>query len=191
MIDNESLIHAIQHNFPKNKSIVFVGMMGAGKSTVGRRLAFQLDMDFIDTDLEIENAAQLSISEIFAHYGEAHFREIERKIVTRLLTENKGIISVGGGAFMDEALRQHIHAHGISIWLHSDFETLMKRVHNQDHRPLLAQNDPEEVMRKLIETRYPIYQKSDISIENNDLALDKTINVVLSSVYNYLNTQPR
>jgi len=184
--DPDFHIAEIKRFLPAEKSVVFVGMMGAGKSTVGRRLAFQLNMNFIDTDVEIENAAQLSISEIFADYGEKHFRDIEKKIIIRLLKENKGVISVGGGAFMDESLREHIREQGISIWLHADFDTLMKRVHNQEHRPLLTQDDPEKVMRNLIEKRYPIYQQSDISIANNDLSLDKTMQIVLSSLYNYL-----
>lgn len=186
MDQNDINIEVIKSTLSHDKSIVFVGMMGAGKSTIGRKLAFKLGMDFIDTDLEIENAAQLSISEIFAHYGEAHFREIEKKIIIRVLQENKGVISVGGGAFMDEDLRNHIHQQGISIWLRADFETLMTRIHNQDHRPLLTQSSPEEVMRKLIEARYPTYEKSDIIIENDDLTMDKTIDVVLDALGTYL-----
>lgn len=186
MSSNVVNIQMIKDRLPFNKSIVFVGMMGAGKSTIGRRVAFKLDMDFIDTDLEIENAAQLSIAEIFAHYGEDHFREIEKKIIIRILKEKKGVVSVGGGAFMDESLREHIHQQGISIWLRADFETLMKRIHNQDHRPLLTQNSPEIVMKKLIETRYPIYEKSDIIVENDDMSLDKTVDIVLNSLWEYL-----
>lgn len=170
-----------------DKSIVFVGMMGAGKSTIGRRVAFKLGIDFIDTDLEIENAAQLSISEIFAHYGEQHFRDIEKKIIMRLLSEKKGVISVGGGAFMDESLRNYIHQYGVSVWLRADLETLMKRVDNQGHRPLLSQDDPRKVMEKLIAVRYPIYEKSDIIIQNNDISPDKTVDMVLNDLYDFLN----
>lgn len=185
--NNQSIIETIKKKFPKNKSIVFVGMMGAGKSTIGRRVAFKLDMDFIDTDFEIENSAQLSISEIFADYGEAHFRDIEKKIIMRLLSEKKGIISVGGGAFMDEHLRNYIHQYGISIWLRADFETLMKRIDNQSHRPLLTQDDPKIVMRKLITERYPVYEKSDIIVQNNDTIPDKTVDLVLATLHDYLN----
>lgn len=184
--NHQSVIDYIKSRLPKDKSIIFVGMMGAGKSTVGRRVSFKLDMDFIDTDLEIENAAQLSISEIFAHYGEKHFREIEKKIIMRVLVESKGIISVGGGAFMDESLRDYIHKYGISIWLRADFETLMKRIHNQGHRPLLTQDDPETVMKKLIELRYPIYEKSDIIVQNNDISPDKTVDFVFEALSDYL-----
>jgi shikimate kinase len=182
------IIDTIKNKLSKDKSIVFVGMMGAGKSTIGRRVAFKLDMDFVDTDLEIENAAQLSISEIFAHYGEQHFRKIEKKIIMRLLAEKKGVISVGGGAFMDENLREYIHQYGISVWLRADFETLMKRVDNQGHRPLLSQDDPKIVMKKLIDLRYPIYEKSDIIVQNNDISPDKTVDIVLDNLYEYLNT---
>jgi shikimate kinase len=163
--------------------------MGAGKSTIGRRVAFKLDMDFVDTDLEIENAAQLSISEIFANYGEKHFREIEKKIIMRLLLEKKGVISVGGGAFMDEILRDYIHQHGISVWLRADFETLMKRVDNQGHRPLLTQDNPKTVMKKLIDVRYPIYEKSDIIVQNNDISPDKTVDIVLDNICTYLHNR--
>ena len=185
-VNHQNIIDNIKYNIPKNKSIVFVGMMGAGKSTIGRRVAFKLDMDFVDTDLEIENAAQLSISEIFAHYGEKHFRDIEKKIIMRLLAEKNGIISVGGGAFMDETLREYIHKYGISVWLRADFETLMKRIDNQEHRPLLTQDDPEIVMKKLIIARYPIYEKSDIIVQNNDISPDKTVDLVLATLNQYL-----
>ncbi len=183
---SDIIIDYIKKNLPKDKSIVFVGMMGAGKSTIGRRVAFKLNMDFIDTDLEIENAAQLSISEIFANYGETHFRDIEKKIIMRLLAETKGIISIGGGAFMDNTLRDYINNHGISIWLRADFETLMKRIHNQDHRPLLTQGNPEAIMQKLIDVRYPIYEQSNIIIQNNDISPDKTVDYVLDSLNQYL-----
>ncbi len=183
---SDTIIDYIKKNIPHNKSIVFVGMMGAGKSTVGRRVAFKLDMDFIDTDLEIENAAQLSISEIFAHYGEKHFRDIEKRIIMRVLSESKGIISVGGGAFMDDTLRDYINNYGISIWLRADFDTLMKRIRNQEHRPLLTQDNPETVMKKLIDIRYPIYEKSHIIVQNNDITPDKTVDFVLESLNNYL-----
>ncbi len=189
MFEQDALINFIKSRMPKDKSIVFVGMMGAGKSTVGRKLAFKLDYDFIDTDLEIENAAQLSISEIFANYGEAHFRDIEKKIIIRLLNDMSGIISVGGGAFMDDELRQAIHEKGISIWLKADLETLLNRVHKQEHRPLLMQDNPEKVLRNLIDKRYPVYGQSNITVKNNDISPDKTVELVVDSLANYLKRQ--
>ena len=182
-------IKRIKKLLPAHKSIVFVGMMGAGKSTVGRKISFKLDMDFYDTDVEIENAAQLSISEIFATYGEAHFREIEKKIITRILNESRGVISIGGGAFMDEQLRHHIQSHGISLWLRADLETLLSRVHKQEHRPLLTQGNPEDVLKNLIDKRYPIYEKSDIIVQNNYLVPEKTVDIVLGALLDYLAKQ--
>lgn len=170
----EEHIRIIKQFLPKNRSIVFVGMMGAGKSTVGRKVAFKLEKDFVDTDVEIENAAQLTISEIFSLYGEEHFRDIERKIIHRLLGERRGVISVGGGAFMDENLRQAITQNGVSIWLKADFDVLMSRVHRHSHRPLLDTADPEIVMKRLIDQRYPIYAQSDITISNTYSTADMT-----------------
>lgn len=171
---------------PVNQSIVFVGMMGAGKSTVGRKVAFKLQKDFVDTDFEIENSAQLSISEIFSLYGEKHFREIEQRVICRLLEERKGVISVGGGAFMNNELRSAINKHGISVWLKADFDTLMERVHRHDHRPLLEQDNPEDVMRRLIDARYPIYAQSHLTINNSSNIADMTVSKTLEELAHYV-----
>ena len=186
MNETEEHLHIIKQFLPKNRSIVFVGMMGAGKSTVGRKVAFKLEKDFVDTDVEIENAAQLSISEIFSLYGEEHFRDIERKIIHRLLEERCGVISVGGGAFMDETLRQAITQNGVSIWLKADFDVLMTRVYRHSHRPLLDTADPEIVMKRLIDQRYPIYAQSDITISNTHSTADMTAEQTFCELANFV-----
>lgn len=176
----------INRHLPADQSIVFVGMMGAGKSTVGRKIAFKLQKDFVDTDFEIENSAQLSISEIFSLYGEKHFREIEQKVICRLLEERKGVISVGGGAFMNDSLRSAINKSGVSVWLKADFNTLMERVHRHDHRPLLEQDNPEDVMRRLIDVRYPIYEQSHITINNSSNIAELTVSKTLEELAQYV-----
>ncbi|MEM6603074.1 MAG: shikimate kinase [Pseudomonadota bacterium] len=182
-------IDTINRFLPSDHSVVFVGMMGAGKSTVGRKVAFKLQRDFIDTDVEIENSAQLTISEIFSIYGEQYFRDIEQRIICRLLKERVGVISIGGGAFMNETLRRSIAENGISIWLKADFETLMARVHRHDHRPLLEQDDPEKVMRRLIDERYPIYGQSDITVNNSNNLAETTVGETLSQMAHYVQTR--
>ena len=184
--NDDDYAEIINRALPADQSIVFVGMMGAGKSTVGRKVAFKLQKDFVDTDFEIENSAQLTISEIFSLYGEKHFREIEQKVICRLLEERKGVISVGGGAFMNDALRDAINKSGISIWLKADFDTLMERVHRHEHRPLLEQDNPEDVMRRLIDARYPIYEQSHITINNSSNIADLTVSKTLEDLAQYV-----
>jgi shikimate kinase len=184
--NDDDRIAVIKKHLPPHRSIVFVGMMGAGKSTVGRKIAFKLGQDFVDTDVEIERSAQLTISEIFSLYGETHFREIEQKIICRLLNERCGVISVGGGAFMNQSLRDAIKEHGISVWLKADFNILMDRVHRHEHRPLLDTDNPEDVMRRLIDTRYPIYEQSDIIVNNSHHIADMTVDHTLTQLAHYM-----
>lgn len=150
------------------RSIVLVGLMGAGKSTIGRRLAGRLDLPFVDADAEIERAAGKSIEDIFAEHGEAHFRSGERKVIARLLRSGPQVLATGGGAFMDEATRRAIGEKGVSVWLKASLPLLMKRVNRRNHRPLLKTKDPEAVMRKLIEQRHPVYENADIVVESRD-----------------------
>jgi shikimate kinase len=151
-------------------AIVLVGLMGAGKSTVGRRLAERLDIRFVDADLEIEKAAGKTIPEIFADHGETYFREGEKKVIARLLGNGPQVMATGGGAFMNEETRHNIRANGVSIWLRADLPLLLKRVRKRSNRPLLREGDPESVMRRLIDARYPIYAEADITIESRDVA---------------------
>ena len=149
-------------------SIVLVGLMGAGKTTVGRRLASALSIPFRDADQEIEKAAGMTISDIFEVHGEAHFRDGERRVIQRLLTGGPQVLATGGGAFMDAETRSAIRDAGISIWLRGDLDLLMKRVSRRPTRPLLKKN-ARAVMRKLMEERYPVYQTADMTVDSRDL----------------------
>lgn len=151
-----------------SRSIVLVGMMGAGKTSVGRRLSHALHLPFVDADMEIEKAANQSIAEIFAHYGEAHFREGERRVVARLLAGGRSVLATGGGAFMNAETRESCRANGVSIWLKADVPVLMERVRKKGNRPLLDDPDPEGVMRRLLEVREPLYAQADITIASRD-----------------------
>jgi shikimate kinase len=152
------------------RSIVLIGMMGAGKSAIGRRLAERLDLPFVDADTEIEAAAGCSIADIFATHGEAHFRDGERRVIARLLAEQGQIVlATGGGAFMNPETRARIAETGISVWLKADLDVLMRRVRKRSNRPLLKTADPEAVMRDLMEKRHPVYGLADITVTSRDV----------------------
>ncbi len=165
-----------------NRPIVVVGLMGAGKSSVGRRLAEKLKIPFVDADHEIEAAAGKSVSEIFADHGEAYFREGERKVIARLLAGGTQVLATGGGAFIDDETRGRIQDHGVSVWLKAPLELLMKRVMKRQGRPLLQAADPESVMRDLIEKRYPIYSFADITVESRDVQHNNMVNDVIRAL---------
>jgi shikimate kinase len=164
------------------RSIVLIGLMGAGKTAVGRRLANRLELPFIDADTEIEVAAGASISEIFAEHGEAYFRQGERKVIKRLLGEGRQVLATGGGAYMDPETRATIKARGLSVWLKADLKVLLKRVGRRDNRPLLAGGDPEKVMKTLIEERYPIYAEADVTVESRDVPHDVIVGAVIDAL---------
>lgn len=152
-----------------DRSIVLVGIMGAGKTTVGRRLARHLGVGFADSDVEIEKAAALPVSEIFAVFGEAEFRSGERRVIARLLDEPKPyVIATGGGAFMNDETRALIKRRALSIWLKADIDVLMDRVSRRDTRPLLRTSDPRAVMEKLLNQRAPIYAEADLHIDTDN-----------------------
>jgi shikimate kinase len=153
----------------KSRSLVMVGLMGCGKSSVGRRLAAKLALPFIDADEEIERVAQKSITEIFADHGEAFFRDRECKVITRLLASGPQVLATGGGAFVNPDTRAQIEASGVSIWLKAELSVLMRRVNKRENRPLLKVADPEAVMRDLMAARYPVYAQADITIESRDV----------------------
>lgn len=157
------------------RSIVLVGLMGAGKTTVGRRLAAALGLSFVDADSEIEAAAGQSIPEIFAQYGEDYFRDGERRVIARLLEGGPQVLATGGGAFMDAGTRERIAEKGVSVWLRADLDLLMKRVLRRSHRPLLMQKDPEAVMRRLIDERYPVYGHAQIIVDSSDVPHDAIV----------------
>ena len=164
------------------RSIVLIGLMGAGKTAVGRRLANRLDLPFIDADTEIEVAAGASISEIFAEHGEAYFRQGERKVIARLLENGPQVLATGGGAYVNPDTRANIKAHGLSVWLKADIKVLMKRVGRRDNRPLLVAGDPEKVMKKLMEERYPIYAQADVTVESRDVPHDVIVGAVIDAL---------
>jgi shikimate kinase/3-dehydroquinate synthase len=164
------------------RSIVLIGMMGAGKTSVGRRLAQRLGLEFVDADTEIEAAHRMTISEIFAKHGEAYFRDGERRVLARLLAEGRNVIATGGGAFMNDDSRTRIFESGISVWLKADFDVLMRRVRKRSNRPLLATADPEATLRRLMDERYPIYALADITVVSRDGPHDAVINDLLTAV---------
>lgn len=154
-------------NYTAHKPIVLVGLMGAGKSTIGRRLAQAISLDFVDADQEIVEAAGCSISDIFAMYGESIFRDLEQRVLLRLLGSAPCVIATGGGAFINPAIRDAIKQKAISVWLKADLPVLLERVSRRDTRPLLKTGDKGEILGKLIEDRYPIYAEADITIDSN------------------------
>lgn len=152
-----------------DRSIVMVGLMGCGKSSVGRRLAARLALPFVDTDEEIERVARNSINDIFTYWGEAAFRDGERRVIARLLASGPQVLATGGGAFINPEIRAQIKQCGISVWLKAELPVLMRRVAKRDTRPLLRTDDPETVMRELMEARYPIYAEADLAVESRDV----------------------
>jgi shikimate kinase len=174
-------IEAVKRSL-NGRSIVLVGLMGAGKSTVGRRLAQKLGLEFIDADSEIERAAGKAVSDIFRDHGEAYFREGERKVIARLLESGPQVLATGGGAFTNEETRQNIARRGISVWLKADIDLLMKRVRRRDNRPLLRAEDPEEIMRQLIAQRYPIYSQADVTVESRDVPHNSIVTDVIRAL---------
>ena len=161
---------------------VLVGLMGAGKSSVGRRLAEKLGIPFVDADHEIEAAAGKTVFEIFADHGEAYFREGERKVLARLLGNGAQVLATGGGAFVNDETRSRIHENGVSIWLKAPLPLLMKRVMKRQGRPLLQAADPEAVMRGLMETRYPAYSLADVTVESRDVQHNQMVNDVIRAL---------
>lgn len=162
--------------------IVLVGLMGAGKSSVGRRLAEKLGIPFVDADLEIETAAGMTIPEIFADHGEAYFREGERRVIGRLLESGAQVLATGGGAYINEETRARIKEHGVAVWLKADLQLLMKRVSKRPGRPLLQNGDPEAVMRALIDKRHPIYGEADVTVESRDVQHGQMVNDVIRAL---------
>lgn len=164
------------------RSIVLVGMMGAGKSSVGRRLANRLSLPFVDADNEIEAAAGMSIPDIFATHGEASFRSGEQRVIARLLQGGPQVLATGGGAFMNAETRQAIAAHGISIWLKADFDVLMRRIRRRTDRPMLHTDDPAATLKKLIEQRYPVYGLADLTIESREVPHSTVVDEIVAAL---------
>ncbi|MEW9834217.1 shikimate kinase [Mesorhizobium marinum] len=146
-----------------SRSIVFIGLMGAGKTAIGRKVATALGLPFIDSDHEIESVSRMTIPDLFERYGETEFRALEQRVILRLLEQGPQILSTGGGAFMNEQTREAIGEHGLSVWLKADVDTLLERVAKKQNRPLLRNADPRAVLEKLMGERYPVYALADIT----------------------------
>ncbi|MEM7189762.1 MAG: shikimate kinase [Pseudomonadota bacterium] len=147
-----------------SRPVVLVGLMGAGKSSVGLRLANALGVEFIDSDNEIERAANMTIPEIFEKMGEEEFRSGERRVIARLITETPRVIATGGGAFMNAETRAAIEGGAVSVWLNASLDTLVSRTEGRTHRPLLAGGNPREILARLIDERYPVYELADVAV---------------------------
>ncbi|MBP7334976.1 shikimate kinase [Niveispirillum sp.] len=171
---------------PIPKTLVLIGLMGAGKTSIGKRLAAKLGLPFVDADHEIERAAGCTIQEIFDRFGEAGFRDGERRVIARLLDQPVQVLSTGGGAFMDEATRDVIRERGISIWLRADLDLLVHRTARRDHRPLLRHGDPRAVLARLMEVRYPVYAQADLTVDSDDSPPDVTTDRVVVALRQWL-----
>lgn len=168
------------------RAVVLVGMMGAGKSSVGRRLAKALDLPFVDADAEIEKAAGMSITDIFAKHGEPEFRAGERRVVARLLEEHPSVIATGGGAWMDDTTRAKVRARGVSVWLKAEIDTLLKRVKKRGGRPLLKTGDPEQVLRDLLAVREPVYAEADVTVVSREVPHEVMVSETLDELDRFL-----
>jgi len=166
----------------KSRTIALVGLMGAGKSSIGKRLADQLDIPFRDADDEIEKAAGQTVAEIFEQHGEAYFRDGERRVIARLLDGPPHVLATGGGAFMNEETRALIHERAVSIWLRADVEVLARRVARKKTRPLLNGKNAREVLRDLAQVRYPVYAEADITVDSGDIPHEQTVGAIIDAL---------
>ncbi len=166
-----------------NRTIVLVGLMGAGKTSVGKRLAAFLDVTFADSDHEVEAAAGMSISDIFAQFGEAHFRDGERKVISRLLTSDPCVLATGGGAFLSDQVRDDVSRLGVSVWLDADLDTLWDRVKDRDTRPLLKRDNPRQVLSDLLDARAPVYARAAIRVPSDpDISHEVMVRRILEAI---------
>lgn len=176
-----------------DRPVVMVGLMGAGKTSVGRALARRLGIPFVDTDKEIEAAAGCSVVDIFSMYGEEEFRRVEQRVIERVLDTPPAlkVISTGEGAFITPAIRQMVLDRALSIWLKADLDLLVKRTNSRDTRPQLLNTDSRKILQQLINDRYSIYALADITVETNDENLRKTLFKVLCAIEDYSNKQDK
>lgn len=175
----------------QGRVIVLIGMMGAGKSSIGRRLGRLLGLDFVDADTEIEQAAGMTIPEIFARHGESYFRDGERRVVARLLDHGPAIVATGGGAWMDERTREKARERGISVWLKADADLLARRVRRRGTRPLLMNGDPEATLRRLLAEREPYYAMADLTVISRDVPHEIMADETLAAIRRHLETEER
>ena len=168
------------------RSVVLVGMMGAGKSSIGRRLATRLAVPFVDADSEIEKAANMTIAEIFSTRGEPYFRAGEARVISRLLEGGPQVLATGGGAFMNPETRAGIRVKGVSVWLRATLEVLNRRIKRRGDRPLLTTDDPSETLRRLIEERYPVYAEADLTVESREVPHDTIVEEIVNGLRDHV-----
>lgn len=164
------------------RNLILVGLMGAGKSSIGRLVATQLGIPFVDTDAEIERVSRMTISELFAAYGEEEFRALETRVIKRLLKGGPRVVSTGGGAFINERTRRHVKKGGLSIWLKADLDVLWERVNKRDTRPLLKTENPKQTLENLMNARYPVYAEADLTVLSRDVHKDVIAKEVLAAI---------
>jgi shikimate kinase len=165
-----------------SRNLILVGLMGAGKSSVGRIVAHQLGIPFIDSDIEIERVSRMTIAELFAAYGEEEFRALETRVMKRLLKDGPRVVSTGGGAFINERTRRRIKKGGLSVWLKADLDVLWDRVNKRDTRPLLKTENPKRTLENLMTARYPIYAEADLTVISRDVRKEVMADEVLRAV---------
>ena len=163
-----------------SRSLALIGLMGAGKTVIGRRVAARLGLDFVDTDHEIEVAACLTIPEIFERHGEAYFRDRECRVVARVIADGPKVVATGGGAFIHASTRAALRANAVTIWLKADLDVLMRRVRRRTNRPLLQTPDPEGTMKRLIADRYPIYAEADVTVHSREQAQEAIVHDIIA-----------
>lgn len=165
-----------------SRNLILVGLMGAGKSSVGRLVAQQLGIPFVDSDIEIERVSRMTITELFAAYGEEEFRALETRVMKRLLKNGPRVVSTGGGAFINDRTRKHIKKGGLSLWLKADLDVLWERVNKRDTRPLLKTENPMQTLENLMNARYPIYAQADVTVMSRDVRKELMADEVLKAV---------
>jgi shikimate kinase len=174
-----------------DRSIVLIGMMGVGKSSIGRRLGSRLGVPFVDADTEIERAAGMSIADIFARHGEAAFRSGEARVIARLLNGGPQVLATGGGAVMNEATRALIKERGVSVWLSAELDLLLRRISKRKaERPMLQTDDPAATLRDLLTTRQPIYAQADITVQSRDVPHDAIVTEIIEALTAFLGASP-
>lgn len=172
-----------------NRSLVLVGLMGSGKSTLGKQIARILDLRFCDSDHEIEAVSQMTVAELFTAYGEQEFRDLERRVIFRLLNEEPQVLATGGGAFMNPETRRAIAEHGLSLWLKADIDLLMEHVSRKNHRPLLHTENPRNVMERLMNERHAVYAEADITVQIDKTRQNAVICDTIKMIDHYLTAQ--
>lgn len=165
-----------------SRNIIFVGLMGAGKSAIGRLVAQQMAIPFIDTDAEIERVSRMTIADLFVAYGEQEFRALEARVIARLLRSGPRVISTGGGAFINETTRAHIRRSGVSLWLRADLDVLWDRVSKRNNRPLLKTENPKQTLENLMNLRYPVYAQADLVVDSRAVRKETIVNEVLAEI---------